>query len=387
MHFHDTSGRRVARRFGSLFSSPFLAGRGVTLTLISLSIALGSGCRRSEAESAPPAAAAASAAETAPVAVRLVTSHELKVPRVLTLSGTLIGSEESDVAAGAAGKILETYVERGSVVKKGALLVKLDSRSLAAQAQEAEAQLGSLKAQQAQATLDCDRNDKMFKKEAISKADYDRSHTSCETSKWSVTAAEARKTQIAEALRDTDIRAPFSGMIVERKVSAGEYVRADSQVATLVAVDNLRVELTVPEADVTQVRPGMTVEFHTAADTGNAGHRGRIRYIGPSVRRQTRDAIVEAVVENAGHDLRPGMFVTAKLALGEQSLPAVPETAVRADGTLRHVFVAQGGRLEDRLVQAAEAQNGQVPILSGLKAGEPVVAELTPDVRDGARVK
>ncbi len=131
----------------------------------------------------------------------------------------------------------------------------------------------------------------------------------------------------------------------------------------------------------------MTVEFHTAADTGATAHRGRIRYIGPSVRRQTRDAIVEAVVENAGHDLRPGMFVTAKLALGEQSLPSVPETAVRADGTLRHVFVAQGGRLEDRLVQAAETQNGQVPILSGLKAGEPVVAELTPDVRDGVRVK
>ena len=383
MHFHDTSWRNVADRFGSLLFS----GRGVTLTLISLSIALASGCRRSEAESAPPAAAAASAVENAPVTVKLVTSHELKVPRVLALSGTLIGSEESDVAAGAAGKILDTYVERGSVVKKGAMLVKLDSRSLAAQAQEAEAQLGSLKAQQAQALLDCDRNDKMFKKEAISKADYDRSHTSCETSKWSVTAAEARKTQIAEALRDTDIRAPFSGLIVERKVSAGEYVRADSQVVTLVAVDNLRVELTVPEADVAQVRPGMTVEFHTAADTGNPGHRGRIRYIGPSVRRQTRDAIVEAVVENAGHDLRPGMFVTAKLALGEQSLPAVPETAVRADGTLRHVFVAQGGRLEDRLVQAAEVQNGQVPILSGLKAGEPVVAELTPDVRDGARVK
>lgn len=355
--------------------------------LISLSIALSSGCRRSEAESAPLSAAAASAVDTAPVAVKLVTSRELKVPRALALSGTLIGSEESDVAAGAAGKILDTYFERGSVVKKGALLVKLDSRSLAAQAQEADAQLGSLKAQQAQATLDCDRNDKMFKKEAISKADYDRSHTSCETSKWSVAAAEARKTQIAEALRDAEIRAPFSGMIVERKVSAGEYVRVDSQVATLVAVDNLRVELTVPEADVAQVRAGMTVEFHTAADTSGAGHRGRIRYIGPSVRRQTRDAIVEAVVENPGHDLRPGMFVTAKLALGEQSLPAVPETAVRADGTLRHVFVAQGGRLEDRLVQAAEAQNGQVPILSGLKAGEPVVADLTPDVRDGARVK
>ncbi len=381
MHFHDRPWREGASGFASSFSW----GRGVTLPLISLAIALASGCSRSAAEAPPPSASASAPAETAPVAVKLVTSHPLKVPRVLALSGTLIGSEESDVAAGAAGKILETYVERGSVVKKGALLVKLDARSLNAQAQEAEAQLGSLKAQQAQAALDCDRNDKMFGKGAVSRADYDRAHTSCDTTRWSVAAAEARKTMIAESLRDTEIRAPFSGLIVERKVSAGEYVRADSQVVTLVAVDNLRVELTVPEADVTQVRPGMTVEFHTASDT--SVHRGRIRYVGPSVRRQTRDSIVEAVVENAGHDLRPGMFVSAKLALGEQSLPAVPETAVRADGTLRHVFVAQGGRLEDRLVQAAETQNGQVPILSGLKPGEPVVADLTADVRDGARVK
>lgn len=360
--------------------------RAVMFALISSSLSLVTGCRRSAAEPSGPTARSA-ATEAPPVAVRIVPTHEVKVPKVLTLSGTLIGSEESEVAAGAAGKILSTTVERGSVVKKGAVLVRLDARALSAQALDAQAQLGSLKAQQAQALLDCERNEQMLKKGAISRSDYDRSKTACETTKWSVAGAEARKTLTAEALRDTEIRAPFSGLVVERKVSAGEYVRADSQVVTLVAVDSLRVELTVPEADVANIKPGMIVDFHTSAGNGGVAHRGRIRYIGPSVRRQTRDAIVEAVVENAGHDLRPGMFVTAKMALGEQSLPAVPQTAVRTEGNLRHVFVAAGGRLEDRLVQAAEAQNGQVPILSGLKTGEPIVAELTPAVRDGARVK
>jgi membrane fusion protein, multidrug efflux system len=374
-------------KFVHRLGRPMISRSGVALALISLTFSVVAGCRSSAAESSAAPSAKAVAAEAPPVAVRIVPTQQVKVPRVLTLSGTLIGSEESDVAAGAVGKILATYVERGSVVKKGQVLVRLDARSLNAQAQEAEAQLGSLKAQQAQAVLDCDRTDTMLKKGAIAKADYDRTHTSCETTKWSVAAAEARKTLTAEALRDTEIRAPFSGLVVERKVSAGEYVRADSQVVTLVAVDALRVELTVPEADVINVRPGMVVDFHTAAGNGGGAHRGKIRYIGPSVRRQTRDAIVEAVVENQGHDLRPGMFVTARMALGEQALPSVPQTAVRTEGSLRHVFVAQGGRLEDRLVQAAEPQNGQVPILSGLKAGEPVVAELTPDVRDGARVK
>jgi len=170
-------------------------------------------------------------------------------------------------------------------------------------------------------------------------------------------------------------------------VTAGEYVQPASRIATLVATDSLRVEITVPEADVPFVKQGMQVEFRTSG-VGDKAYRGKIRYVGPSVRRQSRDAIVEAVFTNESHELRPGMFVTARLALGQQTLPAVPAKAVKEDGTLRHVFVANAGRLEDRLVQAAEPiGNGEVPIVSGIKSGEQVVAELTPDVRDGAKVK
>jgi len=322
----------------------------------------------------------------APVVVSLVAAQEMKTPRLVTLSGTLAGSEEAQVAAGAAGKVIATYVERGSVVRKGAVLARLDSRAATAQAQQAAADAETSKLQAQQAKLDCERTEHMFQKGAISKADYDKAHTMCESSKWTVSSAEARKTLLAEALRDTEIRAPFSGMVVDRAVSAGEYVTPASRVATLVDVDSLRVEITVPEADVPFVKQGMQVEFRTSG-VGDKAYRGKIRYVGPSVRRQSRDAIVEAVFSNQGHDLRPGMFVTARIALGDQMLPAVPAKAVRADGALKHVFVATGGRLEDRLVQAAEPQDGQVPIVSGVKPGEQVVAELTPDVRDGAKVK
>jgi membrane fusion protein, multidrug efflux system len=357
------------------------ASRSLVLAL-SVAPALAAGCGRSSAESRQ-----APVEASAPIAVKQVAAQELTVPRTLMLSGSLIGSEEAKVAAGAAGKVLATHVERGSVVKKGAVLVRLDARAVGAQAQEAAAQVESLKAQQTQAQLDCQRTDQMFGKGAISKADYDRSRTLCETTKWSVSAAEARKSLTAEALRDTEIRAPFSGMVVERFVSPGEYVRPDSPVVTLVDVDALRVELTVPEADVAQVKQGMTIDFHTAStDTGPAYH-GKVRYVGPSVRKQTRDAVVEAMIDNQGHDLRPGMFVTAKLALGAQTLAAVPEAAVRAEGPLRHVFVVQGGRLEDRLVQVADTRGGLVPIVSGIKAGEKVVTDLTPEMRDGARVQ
>jgi membrane fusion protein (multidrug efflux system) len=81
------------------------------------------------------------------------------------------------------------------------------------------------------------------------------------------------------------------------------------------------------------------------------------------------------------------MFVTAELALGEETLPAVPKSAVKNDGTQHRVFAVVGDRLEERLVQTADERGGLVPIVSGVKTGESVVETLTPDVRDGARVK
>jgi len=339
------------------------------------------GCAKSEAGPSP----APAVVEAPAISVKLGAATPIKIPRVLTLSGSLTGAEQAQVAAGAAGKILATYVERGSVVKKGAVLARLDVRILGAQAEEAAAQVETLKAQQSQARLDCDRTQHMFDKGAIAKADFDRTQTQCVTAKWSLAAAEARKTQVAESLRDAQIRAPFSGLVVERAVTAGEYVRTDSRIVTLVSVDALRVELTVPEADVARIKPGMAVDFQTTG--GDTRYLGHVKYIGPSVRQQSRDAVVEATVDNPAHELRPGMFVTARLALGEDAVPAVPKSAVRVDGAQRRVFVAVDGRLEERVVQVAEERAGAIPVLNGLKPGDRVVENVTADVRDGARVK
>jgi len=81
------------------------------------------------------------------------------------------------------------------------------------------------------------------------------------------------------------------------------------------------------------------------------------------------------------------MFVTARSVLGEDTVAAVPRSAVRADGSQRRVFVVANGRVEERVVQAAEERGGMVPVLNGVKAGDKVVENVTADVRDGARVK
>ncbi len=177
---HPTRNSLPARRLRRTLATSFLP-------LLPLALLGGAHCARSGA-----APVAGSDAEAAPLAVKLVAAQVVKVPRVLTLSGSLIGAEEADVAAGAVGKVVATYVERGSYVKKGSILARLDSRAVSAQATQAAAEAESAKAQEAQAQLDCERIEQMFEKGAISKADYDKARTQCETAKWSVESAPRR---------------------------------------------------------------------------------------------------------------------------------------------------------------------------------------------------
>ena len=323
----------------------------------------------------------------AAIKVELAKVAERPMPRFLTLSGTLISNQESQVAAGASGKVLATFVERGSYVKKGALLAKLDRRTLESAAAEASAQLESSRAQQTLAKSDCERTQRLFDKGAISRVDYDKAHTGCATADWTTSAAAAREASTATALADTAIRAPFSGLVAERNVTAGEFVVPGTKVATLLEVDPLRLELTVPENYAPLIGKNMAVEFRTASDESGPPLRATVRYVGPAVRRASRDLIIEAVVENAGRQLRPGLFVVARLDLGERAALVVPAAAIRDEGTTKRIYVAGGGekRLEERLVQIGEAKGGFVAILAGVSKGERVVATLNPAVHDGAR--
>jgi len=330
--------------------------------------------------------AAPTPAPEPPISVTTVTVAEKPMPRFLTLTGSLTPNEASDVAANAAGAVLSTSVERGAMVEKGAVLAKLDARSAALSTAEAVAQANAAKANLEVAKAECDRVEKLFKAGAITGAEYDKQHAQCTSAEWSTKVADARVNLASKGLGDATVRAPFTGMIAEKYVSAGEYVQPSSKVARVVAIDPLRLEISVPEQSAPLVKTGLEVNFQVAA-FNDESFKGFIRYIGPTLRPGSRDLVVEAVVTNAGLRLRPGMFATAKIALGERPVPVVPKDAVRVDGTLRRVFVVVSDHLEERLVKLGEEKDGQLEIERGVATGEKVVSPVMPEAHDGARVK
>jgi membrane fusion protein (multidrug efflux system) len=320
------------------------------------------------------------------VSVKVTPVVEESMPSYLTVTGSLVANQQSEVAAGASGKVIKTLVERGSVVPRNQLLVQLDSRSLTHQAAEAQANLEVAKRQRGLADSQCARSDKLFKDGALSQDDYDKTKANCETARLSADASEARAESALTGLSDSQIRAPFAGLVAERYVNLGEYVQPSTKVVRLVDLDPLRLELNVPEASLRLIKEGMTVLFATTIDPSTE-HTGTVRFIGPSVRTSSRDLVVEALVPNPGRSLRPGQFVLARLVLGETPAASVPRLALHSDGQLARVYVVSAGHLEERLVEIGESKGELVAVAKGVKPGERVVTQADGDLRDGLLVK
>lgn len=319
------------------------------------------------------------------VHVETVEVRELPMPRSLKLTGTLRGSQRAELAANAMGRVVKTFVERGAEVKQGDLLATLDTRSAVLTAAEARAQAGLTQDQAEVAKRECGRYKQLLDSGAISPAEYDRMSDSCRTSGLSIEAARARAQAASLIVGDGSIRAPFPGVIAERYVQAGEFVRQDSRIVSLAALDPLKLEITVPEANLAAVKEGGALTFTVPAHPDRT-FTGTVRFIGGALREATRDVVVEAMVDNGDRALRPGMFATVALAAGDAPSPVLPASALVVKEGLTHVFVVVQQRAEERVVQTAARRGELVAVVRGVKPGDRVVTSPPSALQNGQAV-
>ena len=352
-----------------------------SLSLIALAVLLTACDKKPEAT---PATTQPAKKVVAPVKGSTATITERAVPRFLRVTGQLIGKNDAVIAADAMGKVLEAPVERGSVVKAGDVLVKLDERQAKLALAEAEASLELAKARLLLAKNEQKRNAPLAQKRAIAEADFQKLVTDTAAGEAEVAASAARRDMTQRTLTDSVIRAPFAGVVAERMVEPGEYVRADSPVARVVDLATLRLVLNVPETEVGALAVGQTVEFTTAAFPART-FAGTLEFLGAAMREASRDLVVEATVENTDGTLRPGFFCNAHIRLGEEKAAVMPVEALRVEGSRRKVFVVEkNNTLSERLVEVGDTREGFVEIRRGAAKGEAVLLQPGPDATDGA---
>jgi RND family efflux transporter MFP subunit len=359
-----------------------------------------------------------------PLAIAVTGVESRAIDRYLRVTGSLAADAQAEVSAETAGRVVETPVERGTRVSQGALLVRISPSETSAQLQEADANAAQIEARlglvngepfdrsrvpdvmNAKAALDFadaeyNRMRALLDQKVISQSEFDQRRTQLEAARQtyqaalngadqsfrSLEAARARVALARKAVDDTAVRAPLNGLVAERLVSVGDYVTRGQRVATVVRVDPMRVELTVPEQQVAMISVGQQVRLTVDAYPGEV-FAATVKFISPALRSDQRALTVEAVAANADGRLKPGLFATA-LVRQPDAAPAllVPASAVETVAGTSRVYVVKNNTVDERIVTTGEKVGDKVEITSGVAQGESVAAEPKGRLTDGQQVR
>ena len=374
--------------------------------------------------STPSASANTASAKPEPIAITTAAVERRAIDRYLRVTGSLVADEQAEVSAEVGGRVVATPVERGTRVAAGAPLATISGTQASAQLAEAEANAAQIEARlgltagqpfdprrvpevmNAKAALDLAdaefaRIASLLDQKVVSRSEYDQRRTQVEAARQqyqmaqnaaeqslrALDAARARVALARKTMADTTVRAPFAGLVAERLVSVGDYVSAGTRVATVVRIDPVRVELTIPEHAVALIKDGLRVRLTVDAYPGEE-FAARLRYISPSLRADQRALTVEAVAANPDGRLKPGLFATAAIQqqTGAQAL-LVPTTAIETVAGTSRVYVAKGDRVEEHIVTTGEKVGSQIEITSGLSMGDIVAADPKGRLADGSIVR
>ena len=399
----------------------FSSARSSSFALLAVVVSVSAGAAACTSKTS---AEEAKAAVVEPLTVETVTLESRPIDRFIRVTGSLLADEQAEVSAESGGRVVATPIERGSRVETGAVLVRVSPAEAAAQLQEAEANAAQIEARlglqpgvnfdpmivpdvmNAKASLDLaeaefTRMRSLLDQKVVSQSEFDQRRTQVEAARQqyqvaqnsaqqsyrSLQGARARLTLAAKTVADTSVKAPFAGIVAERLVSVGDYVTRGTKVATVVKIDPLRVELTIPEQAVSLVSVGQPVKLTVDAYPGEV-FDAKVRFVSPSVRADQRAMTIEAIAPNPSGRLKPGLFTTASIQQ-PQSAPALlaPVTAVETISGTSRVYVIKDGKVEERIVTTGEKLGDRVEITSGVIAGDTVAADPKGRLTDGAAVK
>ena len=318
----------------------------------------------------------------AAIDVRLGNVERRPMPNVVTLLGNVVADQQSDVAANVAGRVLMVPIERGQAVKVGQTLVMVDSKAANLSAAAAASQAEMAETQLKQARADCERSDRLLSQGAIGQAEYDRQQSQCKAQEFQANAARSQAELSAKFAADALVRAPFSGVIGERYINAGEYVQPNTKVAAVYSLDPVRITISVPEHAVSFVRVGATVQAEVSAYPGRL-FPATVQYVSPALRTAQRDLLIEAKAANPDGALRPGMFATIQASLGDEMVATVPTDAIRSEGDTHRVFLARDGRAFELVVSTGATREGRTVVYEDLTADTQVIRSPPANLRDG----
>lgn len=353
--------------------------------------------------------AQAPASRTA-IAVQTTAVEAKEWPRTFEAPGTFRARISSPLASRVMGTILEVRVREGDRVAPGQVLIRLEARELEAsrrQAQatvnegrsrvpEAESAIRSAAAQLELAETTHRRMEELFTRKSISPQERDESMARVRAARSAVEMARSQRQQIDERIRQAqeavaavevqlgylEVKSPFAGLVAKRLAEPGMIASPGVALVELEQAGALRLEAAVPEAHLGAVRTGQSIEVRFE---GGDPVAGRVEEITPSVDPGSRSFMVKIGMPPRA-EARSGGFARAIFPTGTRRVIAVPTGAVREQGQLRLVLVAEGETARARMVRLGESRDGTWEILAGVSVGERIIVPIPAGLEDGGKI-
>ncbi len=317
----------------------------------------------------------------------VVAVQKTTVPDWLEAVGTVRAAQATQVASQSMGNINEIRAQEGDRVQSGQIIAVIDDAQPRAAVEQAAAavtaaqkEVSSAETELALSQSTLKRYQQLFDKKSISPQEFDEIKTrsqAAESRRDMARAAEAQTaaalTQARTALGNTQIRAPFAGVVTEKKVDAGTFASPGMALFTVEDTRRYRLEATVDEGDIHAVHAGETVPV-VLDSLGNAEFRGKVSQIVPAADSASRSFLVKIELPSDAR-FRSGLFGRAHFPRGARSALLIPRTTIMERGELRGVFAIDANQIAQlRYITLGNAAGENVEVLSGLQDGEKLVA-------------
>ncbi|MCB0802708.1 MAG: efflux RND transporter periplasmic adaptor subunit [Flavobacteriales bacterium] len=294
-----------------------------------------------------------------------------QVKETVDAIGNIIANESAQLAAEQSGRISKIYFDEGTKVNKGKLLLELNNADLKADLKEIESKLNLAKIQ-------LDRTKELLKFEGVSQNQLDEAE-----SKYAELNAQFLKTE-AE-INKTKVFAPFDGVIGLRKVSEGDNLNASSSFATIVDLENLKIEFAIAEKYLNQIKIGDTIQFTSASNSEI--QQAKIYAINSTIDESSRKVALKALYKNSDGKLIPGGFANVRYVINiSESSITIPNQAIVPELNGKKVFIVKNGVAQAKKVVSGIRMVDQIEILEGLNDGDTIITTGLLQVRDGMGV-
>jgi RND family efflux transporter MFP subunit len=339
---------------------------------------LAAGCGGGHGRSDAPAPPAVSAV--------LATVEGGSAPRLIEAQGVVMPGQESYLSSRAMGPVVGVHATSGDVVRKGQLLLEIQQDLSHGQLSQALGARTQADAALALAQRNVERFQKLYDRQSCSELELDMARMQFEQAKGAVEQASGAVSAAGSVAGESEVRAPFDAIVVERMVDQGDLCAPGRPLLRLQSRSGTRIWLTVREADAPYVKTGMElpVTLDSRPDLGTL--RGRVAEIVPAADPATHTFTVRV-------DLPPGQIMSGlsgKAVIPGESRRALlaPAAAIYQAGGLSLAAVVDAQSLaRSRAVTTGARRGDRIEVLTGLAAGDRVVSPLTAPVADGTPIQ